>query len=257
MTDPGNLPRLYDEKEVGELLKRATEIQREEPVRAAAAGGLSLAELEEIAGEAGIDPRFLRRAAAEMASRSSPPEAWERVTGEKLTLAREAILAGELDQEGFEMVVGAIQSSAHEHGQPSLLGRTLTWRAETASKTRTIQVTVSSRHGETHVRVEERLHQLASGLFAGSIAGVGGGLGLGVGLPVGLNVFGSALLAAGFPLGVMGLTYVVVREIYRGIVRRRTVAVSAIMDAVLDVANRSIAERALAGAEGPRELPRG
>ena len=68
MTTPSNLPRLYDEKEVGRLIKRATELQREEPMRAAVSGGLSLDELADIAAEAGIDPRYLRRAALEMDS---------------------------------------------------------------------------------------------------------------------------------------------------------------------------------------------
>lgn len=67
MSEPTHLPRLYDEKEVTRLLKRATELQREEPVRAAGGGGLSL-----------------------------------------------------------------------EHGQPSLLGRSLTWQGETANKTRSL-----------------------------------------------------------------------------------------------------------------------
>ena len=257
MSDATNLPRLYDEKEVGKLLKRATELQREDPVRAAASGGLSLAELEEIAAEAGIDPTFLRRAAAEMASGETDPGGWERITGERLTLVREAVVAGELDQDGFERVVTAIQMTAREHGQPSLMGRTLTWRAETASKTRTIQVTVTSRDGETHIRAEERLHQMASGLFAGSVLGVGTGLGVGAGLPLAINVFGSAVLAVGFPAGIMGLTWVAAREIYRRVVRRRELALSALLDAMVEAASQAIANHALRRSEGPLELPRG
>jgi hypothetical protein len=257
MTEPTNLPRLYDEKEVDKLLKRATELQREDPVRTAAAGGLSLAELEEIANEAGIDPRFLRRAAAEMASGGADPEGWEHITGERLTLVREAVVAGELDQDGFERVVEAIQMTAREHGQPSLMGRTLTWRAETASKTRTIQATVTSRDGETHIRAEERLHQMASGLFAGTVVGGGIGLGIGAGLPLAVNVFGSGLLAVGFPVGAVALTYVACREIYRRIVRRREVAVAALLDAMVEAATRSIANHALGDRDRPLELPRG
>lgn len=153
MTEPNNLPRLYDENEAGKLLERATALQREDPMRAAATGGLSLAELEEIAAEASIDPRFLRRAAAEMASGASAPEGWEHVTGERMTLVEEAVLPGELGPNGFERIVEAIQRTAQESGQPSLLGRTLTWTAETPGKTRVIQATVTSRDGETHLRV--------------------------------------------------------------------------------------------------------
>lgn len=257
MTEPSNLPRLYDEKEVGKLLKRATELQREEGSRALPGGGMSLAELEDIAAEAGIDPRYLRRAASEMTSGTMEREGWERVLGERLMLVQEATVPGELDQEGFERVVSAIQRTSSEHGQPALLGRTLTWQAETANKMRTIQVTVTSRQGETHVRVEERLHQFASGLFAGTTLGGGLGVGMGMGLPVALEVFGSALLAVAFPLTTVTFAFMLAREIYRVRVGRRRVALARLTGAVVDEANAAIADRALAEPEGPLELPRG
>lgn len=257
MTDANNLPRLYDEKEVGKLLERATELQREDPVRAAASGGLSLAELEEIAAEAGIDPRLLRRAAAEMASSRAEPEGWERITGERLTLMHESVVAGELTEEGFERVVEAIQRTAQEHGQPSLLGRTLTWQAETAGKTRTIQATVTSRDGQTYMRVVERLHQMASGLFAGTVAGAGVGLGMAAGVPLAINVLGSGLLAFAFPMASVGLTLMACREIYRRIVRKREKAITAMMAAMVESASQSIADHAFRNPEPPPELPRG
>ncbi|GMV06613.1 MAG: hypothetical protein AMXMBFR53_28890 [Gemmatimonadota bacterium] len=257
MAESSNLPRLYDEKEVGKLLKRATELQQEEGSRTLPGGGLSLTELEDIAAEAGIDPRHLRRAAAELSSGGAGPEGWERMLGERLMLVQEAVVPGELDGEGFERVVAAIQRTAREHGQPNLLGRTLTWQAETASKTRTIQVTVTSRQGETHIRAEERLHQLASGLFAGVTLGGGMGLGLGAGLPIAIEVLGSALLAVAFPVTAIGFAFLTAKEIYRNIVRRRRTAIAALTDAVVTEARDAIADRALAEPEGPYELPRG
>ena len=139
-----------------------------------------------------------------MASSRAEPEGWERVTGERLTLMQESVVTGELTEEGFERVVEAIQRTAQEHGQPSLLGRTLTWQAETAGKTRTIQATVTSRDGQTYMRVVERLHQMASGLFAGTVAGAGVGLGMAAGVPLAINVLGSGLLAFAFPDGQCG-----------------------------------------------------
>jgi hypothetical protein len=257
MTEPKNLPRRYDEREVGKILERATELQRQEPARMAEGGGLSLAELEEIAIEAGIDPQLLRRAAVEMDTGEIDPSGWSRLVGEHMTLVYESTIPGELPEGGFENIVSVVQQVAREHGQPSLLGRTLTWQAETASKTRSIQVVVSSRRGETHIRVEERLHQLASGLFGGTIAGVGAGVGLGVGIPVGLEVLGSALFVTAFPLGVVGLTYLAAREIYRQIVKRRRRALRELLDKVTEEAKQSVAYGALHGHEPPLELPRG
>lgn len=125
MTDSTGTPRRYGEKEIGRILKRATEIQHAEPT-APAASGMTLAELEEIAAEAGIDPRYLRKAARELDSGLGHAAFWPKVVGDELTLLREAVVAGELPDSCFERVISVIQQVAREHGQPSLLGRTLT-----------------------------------------------------------------------------------------------------------------------------------
>jgi hypothetical protein len=256
MSEPSRLPRLYDEKEVGKLLKRATELQREDPVRANPSGGFSLEELEEIAAEAGIDPQHLRRAAAELES-GGDPEGWEHLIGEKVTLVRQAVVPGELPEEGFERVLAAIQVVARDHGQPSLLGRTLTWQAETSQKTRSLQVVVSSRNGETHIRAEERLHRLATGIFAGSTWGFGVGLGVAVGTSFGLEVLGSALFAVAFPFGTVGLTLIAARQIYRAIVKRRRSILTRLVERVADEVAAAVAEASLERPAAAGELPPG
>jgi hypothetical protein len=257
MPESGKLPRLYDEREVGKILERATELQRQEPARAAEGGGLSLEELEEIALEAGIDTRLLRRAAVELDTGEIDPSGWDRLVGDHTTLVYEATVPGELGQDHFEGVVSAIQQGAREHGQPSLLGRTLTWQAETPSKTRSMQVVVSARRGETHVRVEERLHQFAAGLFGGIIGGVGGGVGVGVGLPVGLEVLGSAFFAVAFPLGILGLSYLGAMQIYRQVVKRRRAKLMELLERITEAVRRGIEDEAIDGPETHLELPGG
>ena len=59
------VPRRYSEKEAGTILRKAAEMQRAEPT-ATDPSGFSLAELEEVAREAGIDPAVVRSAAAEL-----------------------------------------------------------------------------------------------------------------------------------------------------------------------------------------------
>lgn len=88
-------------------------------------------------------------------------------------LLRETLVTVELGDDGFERVASVIQTGTREHGQPSLLGRSLTWRAEPPNKTRIVQVRVTSRDGQTHVGLEENLYQLAGALFAGTVAPVG------------------------------------------------------------------------------------
>lgn len=258
MSEPSKPLRLYDEEEVGRILKRATELHQEEPSRALQRGGLSLGELQDIAREAGIDPQHLRRAALELDSGGEERSFWDKVAGDQLTLAQETVLPGELDDDGFERVVVVIQQEAREHGQASLLGRTLMWQAETASKTRTIQVVVSSREGETRIRVEERLHQLASGVLAGTTTGVGVGVGVGMGVPL-AQFMGSVALGVAFPVGMIGLTYIGAREIYRTIARKRRAMGVKMLDRVVAEATDAIADARAAESEPerPLELPRG
>ncbi len=56
--------RVYGEKEVSELLRRTAELQKQSANPTGA--GLTLDELEIVAAEAGLDPRLLRAAAAEL-----------------------------------------------------------------------------------------------------------------------------------------------------------------------------------------------
>lgn len=254
MTDREHAPRVYGDEEIGRILKRATELQHREPKGGPT--GITLAELEEIAAEAGIDPGHLRRAAMELETSPDHPTLWARLAGEELDLVREITLSGELDQAGFERIVAAIQAASREHGQPSLLGRTLTWRAESSSKTRATQIVVSSRDGETTIRVEENLTQMASGIFGGVTVGAGVGIGMGVGLPIGLEVLGGSILfATATPMVTVALGYVASRVVYKTVVGRRRRSIDRLFDLVVRETQTGIgrAARALAAGEGPSE----
>lgn len=255
MSDSDPPTRRYDDDQVGRILRRATELQKEESSGPSGARGLSLSELEEIAGEAGIDPALVRRAAREMETRVGGESPWTFLIGEPPTIVLERTVPGELDEEGFESVARAIRLHAGVQGQPSLLGRILTWRAETPSHSRTLQVTVSCRGGETHIFVEERLHQLASGLFGGLMGGGGLGIGLGVGVVLGVEVLGSLLFSILFPLGVVGAAYGAARAIFTTIARRRRRALADLLECVTDSVTAHARDRI--EAPDPDRLPRG
>jgi hypothetical protein len=231
MDEPKRLPRLYGDEDIGRILKRATELQRREPT--APPAGVTLEELEEIASEAGIDPTYLRRAAMELDAGRTKPGGWLKLLGDDVGLVYETTLPGEAAEEDFERILATIQATSKDHGQPSVFGRTLTWRAETASKSRTVQVVVTSRDGTTHIRAEENLTQMAGQIFGGVIGGGGVGVGIGVGLPIGIQVLGSALFATLAPIGVVGIGYVAARGIYRTVVGHRRRALSALFDRVV------------------------
>ena len=264
MTDDPSLPpslsRVYGDKEIGQILKRATELQEQEP-SAPSSSGLTLPELEEVAIEAGINPRFLRRAALELGTGPTDPDFWTKVVGDELMLHRETTVPGELSDDGFERVASVIQIGTREQGHPSLLGRSLTWHAETANKTRSVQVTVTSRDGQTHVRLEENLNQLAGALFGGTVGGFGIGFGVGLGLPLGLGFFGSALVATAFPIGVVGLSFIGARQIYRAVTKSRRRVMSELFDKILAEVLACVEDpaedRAVEGPKTPGQLPPG
>lgn len=247
MHSPDPPARRYSEDEVGRLLERATEIQRREGSTAASAGGLTLRELEEIAAEAGIDPQLLRRAASELDAGEAPPTTvLDRVMGASPTILFERRVPGRLSPAGLEAIVVEIQSALGVLGQPSLVGNTLTWRSETPNNTRSLQIVVASRAGETYIRIEEQLNQLAGGLFGGLMGGVGCGVGFGVGFGVGLGALGSVLFAATFPPGVIAASYVAARISFTTVARQRRAIlgdlVQRLSDAVTDAAQASLAE---------------
>jgi hypothetical protein len=242
MTDQSKALRRYSEKEIGRILERATELQQAEP-GSGAAGGLTLAELEEIAAEAAIDVRHLRRAAREVETGARGPTPWSRVLGEDLAVTRETVLPGEVPEKGFEELLGVLQSTVRDPGRPSLLGRNLSWDGGSEGSRR-LRVVISSRDGETSIQVEETYGQIAGGLFGGVGGGVGFGVGMGVGIPAGLEI-GSAVAAFGLPVAILGLTYFCVRGLYRRIVRGRRRVLDELFDRLVVAAQDAIAERAL------------
>ncbi len=138
------------------------------------------------------------------------------------------------------------------------MGRTLTSRAETVSKTVAVQIVVSARDGHTHIRIEENLGQAAIGLFAGLTAGVGLGAGLPFGLFFGSALYlGSALFAVAAPLGVMGLSYMAAREIYRAVVRRRSRAMDELLDHIVQEAQTCISASTVEAPASATGLPPG
>ena len=235
MSSSDDSPRRYGDREIGLILKRATELQDTAPEPSGA--GPSLEELEEIALEAGIDPVHLRRAAAEMESGAPASGLASAFLGTPPTISLERIVRGEITAEVFEILLPEIQKTSVGQGTPSLFGRTLTWRSNTPSNTRSLQVTVSSRDGTTQIRIEEQLHGFAGGLFGGLVGGGGAGIGIGVGVAIAVDV-GSVLLGVAFPLGVIGGCYLIARSIFGATVRRRQRTLRDLMERLAAIVER-------------------
>ncbi|MCJ7627350.1 MAG: hypothetical protein E4G90_08250 [Gemmatimonadales bacterium] len=211
--------RRYSDEEVQRLLKRAADLETEVPSLLGRVDGPTLGEIEAIASEAGINPALIRHAAKELDSPSAPQSS--AFLGAPAVFRLEETVRGEVDPSVLERLVPLIQRAADGAGHPSLLGKKLSWQSQSASKVRTLHVSVSVGWGETRLSIEERYGDLAWSLFGGIMGGGGLGLSLGVGLGVGIGALGSAAFAILFPLGAMGGAWALARGIYRKPVYRR------------------------------------
>jgi hypothetical protein len=210
--------RRYSEEEVGLILRRATEMQRAEP-SALDPTGLTMAELEEIAAEAGIDSGMLRQAASEL-NLQQPETLGSRLAGAPTALAIQRVVEGEMPVGRLEELVPTIVAATPGRGTASAVGRSLTWSSQEGSNLTEQQVLVSSQNGQTLIRVEQSYSGLAAGWFGGIMGGVGGGVGFGLGGALSATLgLGAGLVA--FPLTALAGSYFLARSIYSSQVRSR------------------------------------
>ena len=191
-------PRRYGDDEVRQLLERATRLQQaREPEPAE--DGLTLAELEEAAAEAGIRPRYVRRAAALLSS----PGARARLA----ILGRQRphrLIQGEIGNEGWnaltaemERIVGPGTVTVRSGSAAGLAsrGKTLRWLS-TNGRT---WICMTSGAGRTGIWVGDYLTDLLGPALGGVAAGAFVALSIDGGL-VGLG--GAVLFGALFGWGI-------------------------------------------------------
>jgi hypothetical protein len=238
MPDPSPPPgRRFNEKEVARIIKRASELQEEEaPVESSS--GMSLAELEQVAREAGLDPALVRRAATDLDTRITDQRSSPFV-GAPTTLRLERTIDGEIPPEEFEPMVLEMQRVIGQVGTASTIGRTLQWTAYGVDRrrvsTRTLQVTVTPRNGRTTIRIEEPLTQLVGGLFGGVMGGLGGFLSsaaYGVAMTA-----DSAAMAVPLIASALGGTYLLARTIFGRMAHGRGQELQELMSRLVDHAS--------------------
>jgi hypothetical protein len=238
------VPR-YDDDQVALILERAAELQARG--RSADSRRMSIAEVEAIAGEAGIDVALVRQAARELSRPPTQAQGKHPVLGAAASLHYEARLPGELPSECFDLLIHEIQSALGEPGTHSRTEKSLSWQTVLAhgQPGRRIGVTVSVIRGETLVRIDEKLQNLIGGLFGGLLGGLGGG-GMGfIALPIVFAPWSVPLFVGGWLGGVYWLT----RGIYKRMVERRDQELRGLLARLVD-----LCEEGLSGT-GARALP--
>ena len=153
--------RVYTDKEISAVLKRAAELQRTQGPKATS--GLSLDELEQVAAEVGIDPDFVKAAALEL--EEGRTEQTYHVLGAPTSLELERIVEGEMTDAKWEEAVGEIRRVFGAAGETGQLGRTREWilRDHTGER---IHLTVSPQNDNTEIRFVYRMTDWAAALHA-------------------------------------------------------------------------------------------
>ena len=145
-------PRRYSEREIGAILKRATELQEHrEAAIGAAPEGLTLEEIEEIAREVGVDAHLVRQAATE-ASTGTLDQRWP-ILGAPLRTKHEIMVAGRPAEATLDAMVVEIRNQLGQKGRFEKLNGALTWtRQNSGTKD---EITITPEREGTRIRSEQ------------------------------------------------------------------------------------------------------
>ncbi len=160
MSDEHEPHKLFSEKQISTILRRATEMQ--EASKTTDPTGLTFEELQQIAVEAGIDAKYIAAAITEQEQEGDVDERFYWI-GAPTSIERERVVAGEVADEQWEEMVAEIRSTFGLVGASGQVGRSREWTHD--SKEQQAQVTVTSREGQTKIRLFARYPQLAALAF--------------------------------------------------------------------------------------------
>ena len=237
--------RRYAEREVEEIVRRATEMEASNPT----GGAMTIGGVEALAAEVGVAPGLVRAAAQSLATPNVPgavagPQPWSRVIGGPTTLLFERIVEGELPESDFPDVVEEIRYLMQHVGQVSQLGRSFSWvMTRNAVRARDVEVSVSVRGGRTRIVVRENLASSIGAIFGGIGGGLGGG-GLGpiIGITVGALGLPGGAIAAIVPLWLMTV-YGIARTTYTSTARKREQTLLRLADRLVVVTAELVGKR--------------
>ena len=154
MTDPSDSGRRYTDDEFALILRKASELQADDPERTFSAGehpseGLSLSEIQSIAEEAGMDPRLVAKAAAALSTEGASTAA--KILGGPTRYHLEYTRKGEVTQEDLGRIVDVIRREAKQQGEAKRVMDSLEWKM--MGDVSQIYVNVIPRDGETTVQI--------------------------------------------------------------------------------------------------------
>lgn len=141
--------RRFTDEEFALVLRKAVELQERTAERSTSRGGLSLADMQQIAREAGIDPKLIADATALLPNARAGGGGG--FVGGATKYRLETTVAGELPEESYDRIVEAIRRGAEHQGEISRPLRGLEWTVQ--GEISQLSVNVTPRDGETSIQV--------------------------------------------------------------------------------------------------------
>ncbi len=226
MREAAQSPQRFSEEEVQQVLRRAAELQQRDSRIPTDVRALSLAELEQIAADSGIDVQKIHRAILELEGRRH--RVGSVLLGAPAHLHLERVVDHESPSGAFEPLVSEINRALGTAGQVSALGGTLTWSAPGTSSG-PVEIIISRVEGGTRIALDASF----GGLLGATFGGVGGGLGVGLGGPLAAAIgqLTQSWAAAAITISLaLGLALLLARSLYATIVRRRISRLEQLID---------------------------
>lgn len=160
------MARTFTEAEAQKVFARVAERQR---ATGAASAGLSLADLEEAAQAAGLDPTLIASAAAEL----DAPAAGQAVLGAPTEVVRHRLIRGTVSDEVWEDIVAAARAEFGLRGIAGQVGRVREWTVSAGGRRQsavTTRVSLEPAGADTRLVLSQSVRQAAVGFaIAGAV----------------------------------------------------------------------------------------
>jgi hypothetical protein len=192
MADSRRDRRRYSDREMALILRRAADLQARGFDAGTQEQSHTIAELEQLAAEVGIDPRYVAEAAqavdAEPIAKSAP------VLGAPTSYQVGRIITGEVSEAEFADVLDAIRRSTGRQGDVNRVLGSLEWRSATMKGESF--VTISPHQGKTAIRIGGQYGRGAALVYS-IVGGVGAALLVGASVSTGSPIDLGTLAAVG------------------------------------------------------------
>jgi hypothetical protein len=192
MTESSKERRRYSDREMALILRRAAELQSQGADVASGEQSHTMADLEELAAEVGIDPRYVAEAAqavdAEPLTKAAP------ILGAPISYQVGRMIEGEVSEPEFADLLDSVRRATGRQGEVSRVLGSLEWRM--VSVNGESFVTISPRQGKTAIRIGGQYGRGASVVYC-VVGGIGAALLVGGSVSTGSPIDLGTLAAVG------------------------------------------------------------